>query len=501
MLSNRFIASAFAVIFLACSVTYAQENSNEEPSKGVHPYDLEKNTNVAPEISHWSLLFDAGFNLFDGDFNTEMDHAVYAPSLGLGVEYTFNPYIGLGLNYMFDSYRVKGVQGQAADVLLKGNVHKVGLYLPVDLVSCFAPRATKRLFNLQLIAGGGFAWYKNSAYYAQADRGNTLNAEAQETGEYKSCPYYNFGANLEFNLGRSIGLGLRGMYYYFTRDDIDGRYGGASVNNDGVIDITLSLRYKIDAQKRSHTRNIPTLDIEKDIARGTYGNDGKPVSAEDVAREIADNNLLPIGKDTVYIVHRDTIVQTNAVAKEDYHFVYFDNGESKLTDQALISIQQLAAQLQRDTTLHAFITGYCDNTGSDDLNNTLSEKRAEAVRSELIEEYGISEDRVFGHGEGRIVGKRSKASYTPNRRVEVQLLSGSEFEQKKQEVGADENEPQNVASENVIVVPQGATLAKLAGEYYGDATKWRHIYDANRDVISNPDVLWEGMKLVIPTLN
>lgn len=411
----------------AMNVQETQETQETE-IKGFHPYKESDNTNVASDFAQWSVMLEAGFNSFDGDFNSEMKHPVYAPAIGVGVEYTFNPYIGLGLNYMFDLYRVTGNGGESADadILLKGTMHRVGLYLPVDLVSCFAPNAKKRLFNLQLLVGGGLGWYKNSTYYLSENRYHTATAEAQEMSKYDFCPYYGMGANFEFNLGRSIALGLKGMYTYFAHDKIDGRTGGASTNNDGIFDITLSLRYKIAAQKHSHERNLPPHGA-KDIAAA------KTPTAEDVAQEIAGKGLLPVGKDTVYLIQKDTIVQI-AETRDVSYFVYFPNDKAKLDDQALIMIQQLAQQLQRDTTLYAFIIGYCDNTGSDEYNNALSQKRAESVADELISEYGIDPERVYGCGEGKIIGKRSKASYTPNRRVEILLLSEAGFNEKKKEV-------------------------------------------------------------------
>jgi len=47
-------------------------------------------------------------------------------------------------------------------------------------------------------------------------------------------------------------------------------------------------------------------------------------------------------------------------------------------------------------------------------------------------------------------------------------------------------------------VQRGDTLYKLARRFYNDAAKWRDIYDANRDVIKDPNKIEVGMKLVIP---
>ena len=51
----------------------------------------------------------------------------------------------------------------------------------------------------------------------------------------------------------------------------------------------------------------------------------------------------------------------------------------------------------------------------------------------------------------------------------------------------------------VHVVKPKETLFSLARQYYnGDASKWRKIYDANRDRIENKDSIKVGQELVIP---
>jgi nucleoid-associated protein YgaU len=48
-------------------------------------------------------------------------------------------------------------------------------------------------------------------------------------------------------------------------------------------------------------------------------------------------------------------------------------------------------------------------------------------------------------------------------------------------------------------VNKGDTLSKIAKEFYGSANRWHEIYDANRDQISNPDLIQPGQVLKIPT--
>ncbi len=50
----------------------------------------------------------------------------------------------------------------------------------------------------------------------------------------------------------------------------------------------------------------------------------------------------------------------------------------------------------------------------------------------------------------------------------------------------------------VHIVKKGDTLMQLARNYYGDASRWRSILEANRDRLPDPNRLYVGQELVIP---
>lgn len=53
------------------------------------------------------------------------------------------------------------------------------------------------------------------------------------------------------------------------------------------------------------------------------------------------------------------------------------------------------------------------------------------------------------------------------------------------------------AAEN-YTVKSGDYLKKIAQEVYGDASKWELIYEANKDNIKNPNLIYEGQIFVLP---
>jgi nucleoid-associated protein YgaU len=47
-------------------------------------------------------------------------------------------------------------------------------------------------------------------------------------------------------------------------------------------------------------------------------------------------------------------------------------------------------------------------------------------------------------------------------------------------------------------VKKGETLWKIAEQYYGEGGLYTKIFEANRDVLKNPDLIRVGQKLRIP---
>ena len=47
-------------------------------------------------------------------------------------------------------------------------------------------------------------------------------------------------------------------------------------------------------------------------------------------------------------------------------------------------------------------------------------------------------------------------------------------------------------------VKAGDSLSKIAQREYGDAAQWKKIYEANRDVIKNPDLIHPGQTFKLP---
>ena len=50
----------------------------------------------------------------------------------------------------------------------------------------------------------------------------------------------------------------------------------------------------------------------------------------------------------------------------------------------------------------------------------------------------------------------------------------------------------------VYTVVSGDSLSKIAKREYGDANAWPKIFEANKDILKDPDKIQPGQKLKIP---
>jgi nucleoid-associated protein YgaU len=50
----------------------------------------------------------------------------------------------------------------------------------------------------------------------------------------------------------------------------------------------------------------------------------------------------------------------------------------------------------------------------------------------------------------------------------------------------------------VYVVKSGDSLSKIAKSEYGDANAWPKIFEANKDILKDPNKIYPGQKLKIP---
>jgi outer membrane protein OmpA-like peptidoglycan-associated protein len=106
--------------------------------------------------------------------------------------------------------------------------------------------------------------------------------------------------------------------------------------------------------------------------------------------------------------------------------IVFDTDKATLKPDAQMALAKLSGILMVFHRATVAIGGYTDSTGAAEYNQTLSQKRADAVRTLLVEE-GVAEGRLTARGFGNaspVADNSSDEGRAQNRRVELVIIAG-----------------------------------------------------------------------------
>jgi outer membrane protein OmpA-like peptidoglycan-associated protein len=102
--------------------------------------------------------------------------------------------------------------------------------------------------------------------------------------------------------------------------------------------------------------------------------------------------------------------------------LYFDTGSDRVRPESTPTLKEIATMLTEHPELKLTIEGHTDNVGAAAANQTLSEKRAAAVKQALVSQFAVDGGRLESKGLGATAP--SGTNDTPegrqaNRRVEL----------------------------------------------------------------------------------
>jgi len=100
--------------------------------------------------------------------------------------------------------------------------------------------------------------------------------------------------------------------------------------------------------------------------------------------------------------------------------IYFQKGSSSLSPEA---VQEIIAKIRKNGVLPntpLMVAGYTCELGTDNLNQALSQKRAQTV-AEILRSHGYSTIKVQGKREQNPISRVPQEFYK-NRRVEIEIM-------------------------------------------------------------------------------
>jgi nucleoid-associated protein YgaU len=124
----------------------------------------------------------------------------------------------------------------------------------------------------------------------------------------------------------------------------------------------------------------------------------------------------------------------------------------------------------------------------------------EAEASDKIKDYfeqdnpGVNDFQVtVKDGVATITGEAASAEAKEKAILMVGNIQGVK------EVQADDLKAPAASGEvEYYVIKSGDSLSAIAQHFYGNGSEWPQIFEANREVIKNPDLIYPGQKIRIP---
>ncbi len=197
--------------------------------------------------------------------------------------------------------------------------------------------------------------------------------------------------------------------------------------------------------------------------------------------------------------------------------IYFDFDKYNLREDAKVILNDAIRVLNRNLEASILITGNCDIRGPESYNKKLGRNRAESVKKFMLEN-GIAENRIKIVSRGKldavapvtdIVGmqKDRNAQFMIAEVQEIMLPSpGKAKEMQAEQIGEETFliekeeiiESEIKVSTKEYIIQKDDTLSKIAQEQLGRASRWKYLYELNKDRIKDPNKLKVGQKIIIP---
>jgi nucleoid-associated protein YgaU len=138
-----------------------------------------------------------------------------------------------------------------------------------------------------------------------------------------------------------------------------------------------------------------------------------------------------------------------------------------------------------------------------------NEKGTEAakIKAEVERELGnnvrglgvvYKDGQVTLHGEASSQAAKEKAVLIAGNVRGVSAVNDDSLTVAAQRAGATAAAQPAAAQPRYYTIQSGDSLSKVAKEFYGDANRWNDLFEANREVIKDPDKIYPGQRIRVP---
>jgi outer membrane protein OmpA-like peptidoglycan-associated protein len=361
-----FIVAALAWVSMSAMAQRTETVVDRVEPRTVQEFDHQETTQSFK--SHWFINLQGGaqYTLGEAKFKD-----LISPNVQAAIGYQFTPVFGLRLQG--NAWQSKG--GWSAYRATKGaapytNDYKFtyvapGLDFMFNLSNLFCGWNPDRFFNVTAFLGGGanIAWDNGEV--------NDIAKSLQNTDAYlleylwdgtKVRPFGRGGLQFGFRLSDAVQFLLEG-----NANILSDKYNSKKAGNpDWYFNALAGFRINL-----GKVRNVEHHDVYRDV----------------------------VVYDTIYktVVVEEPVVRVEPLRRD----IFFLRNKTDIRDTEAQKVADIADYLNQYPNAKVNIVGYADvQTGNATINARLAQQRADVVVKALVEQYGISADRISYDSKG-----------------------------------------------------------------------------------------------------
>ena len=265
-----------------------------------------------------------------------------------------------------------------------------------------------------------FARYMNTSLIATVNLSNWFGGYKGEPRLFEVVPVYGFGWAHSFGTEENVNaltskagidftfnLGSKKAWQIYVEPSMNWAlngygYEGVAYNiNKSAFQLNAGIVYKFKNSNGTHNFTIAKLRDQAEIdglnsqinnLRNDLNGKDSQLAAKDKQIKDLQNALDECNKKPKYV--------KPATATNLQPTVLFQQGKSVVEKSQMPNIELIAQYMKNHPEANVEIKGYASPEGSKEINQKLSEKRAEAVKNILVKKYKIAADRLTTKGMG-----------------------------------------------------------------------------------------------------
>lgn len=298
------------------------------------------------------------------------------PAFGLSLNKQVTPVFGLGFQGMgYVNTSESKTAFDASDVSVLGRVNLMNLF--------GGYRGEPRTFEVEAVTGIGWL------HYYMDGPGDTNSWSTR------------LGMNFNFNLGeeRAWTVGIKPALVYDMQGAPSGKTGFNA--NYAAFELTAGLAYHFMCSNGTrHFTLVDAYDMAEVAELNAAVNDLRAQVNERDRMLTASAQKVNHMKQALDDCQNRTVEVETVVNRVPETLVSFRQGSAVVDASQKPNVERVATYLKKHAEATVVIKGYASPEGNLDYNEKLADKRAQAVRSILVNTYKIDAARITSGGEG-----------------------------------------------------------------------------------------------------